>query len=122
VGSKVSWNGPELGKGHQEIVESVENTSVKNIMAFDGFPGKYISEMKLEPVDGGTKVTWTYDSDYSQAAGMNGSFGRIMEMFMTGMIQEQFGMGLQDLKKTVESNPGPDNEISAAADSTATSN
>jgi hypothetical protein len=121
VGAKLSWDGPEMGKGYQEIIESVENTSVKNILAFDGFPGKYLSEMKFEAVDGGTKVTWTYDSDYSQASGMNGSFGRIMEMFMSGMIQEQFGMGLQDLKKAIEANPEPD-PVTAVPDSTSVAN
>jgi hypothetical protein len=118
VGSKLISEGPELGKSYQEIVESVENTRVRNVISFEQSPGKYISEIILEPVDGGTKVTWTYDSDYSQASGMNGSFGKIMEMFVTGIIQEQFGMGLQDLKEAVESNPEPDTQVIIAADST----
>src|SRR6185503_9473740 len=48
VGSKISWEGEEIGKGHQEIVESVENVSVKNRLVFEGLPGSYVSEMKLE--------------------------------------------------------------------------
>jgi hypothetical protein len=120
IGSKLSWEGPELGRGYQEIVESIENTRVKNIISFEESPGKYISEITLEPVDGGTKVTWTYDSDYSRASGMNGSFGKIMEMFASGVIQEQFDVGLFDLKETIESNPGPDTQVIVAADSTGT--
>lgn len=119
VGSKMIWEGKDIGKGYQEIIESVENTSVKNRLVFEGLPGAYVSEMKLEPVDGGTKVTWTYDSDYSQATGMGGSFGRVMEMFMGDMLQQQFETGLQDLKKVIESNPEPFPSETAAADSTA---
>ena len=122
VGSKTTWEGPGFGKGHQEIVESVENTSVKSRLSFDGSRGAYISEIKLEPVDGGTKVTWTYDSDFSQARGMGGSFGKVLEMFIAGEIQNRFGMALQDLKEVIESNPGPDNFETAAADTTLIAN
>lgn len=105
IGSKVTWEGSEIGKGYQEIIAVVENTSIKNKMAFEGVPGTYISEMKLEPVDGGTKVTWTYDSDYTNTSGMTGSFGQVKEFFLRGILEEQYSIGLKELKRVVESNP-----------------
>jgi hypothetical protein len=111
VGAKMSWVGPEVGQGEQEIIEAEENLRVKNKLTFDGLPGNYYSELLLEPVDGGTKVTWTYDSDYTKARGMTGSLWKVMEIFIGGMLQEQYNTGLQELKKVVESHPEPETKL-----------
>lgn len=108
VGARVRWSGPKAGKGYQEIVESEENLHIRSILNFEGFPGTYISELRLEPVDGGTKVTLTYDSDYSKAAGMSGSMGRVIELFQGASLEDRYDAALKGLKRVVERNPEQD--------------
>jgi hypothetical protein len=105
VGARISWDGPKAGRGYQEITESEENLRIRTILAFDGLAGNYASEIVLEPVDGGTKVTWTYDSDYSQAAGMSGSMEQVMEMFTEPTLKDRYDASLKALKRVVERKP-----------------
>jgi hypothetical protein len=120
TGARLKWDGPSLGKGYQEIIETVENTSIKNRFVVEGSPGIFLSEMVLEPVDGGTKVTWKFDSDYSQTTVMSGSLQKVMEMFFSPTIQEHCNDGLLDLKRVVELHPDPDPvPVASASDSTA---
>lgn len=108
VGARVSWDGPEAGRGYREITESEENERIKHLITFEGQAGRYVSEIRLEPVDGGTKVTWTYDSDYSQAAGMSGSMDKIVEMFTGPALKDHYDAGLKALKQVVERKPESD--------------
>lgn len=108
VGARVNWDGPELGKGYLEIIEAVENTSIKNKFVVDGSSAIFISEMFLEPVDGGTKVTWKFDSDYSQATVMSGSLQKVVERLFLPTIQQYCDEGLAELKRIVERHPDPD--------------
>jgi len=105
VGARVSWEGPEAGRGYREITEAEENERIKHVITFEGLAGRYVSEIRLEPVDGGTKVTWTYDSDYSQAAGMSGSMEKISEMFTGPKLKDRYDAGLKALKQVVERKP-----------------
>ena len=105
VGARISWDGPTAGRGYREITESEENTRIKHIVTFEGHAGRYVSEIRLDPVDGGTKVTWTYDSDYSDAVGMSGSMGKIMELFAGPALQDRYDEGLKALKQVVERKP-----------------
>jgi hypothetical protein len=121
TGARVSWDGPSLGKGYQEIIETVENSKIKNRFVIEGSPGIFLSEMLLEPVDGGTKVTWKFDSDYSQATVMSGSLRKVVEMFFGPTIQEHCSEGLAELKRVVERHPDPDPKpATASADSAST--
>jgi hypothetical protein len=121
TGARVLWDGPSLGKGYQEIIETVENSSIKNKFVIEGSPGIFLSEMLLEPVDGGTKVTWKFDSDYSQATVMSGSLRKVVEMFFGPTIQEHCSDGLTELKRVVERHPDPDPKpATASADSART--
>ena len=105
VGARVNWDGPSAGRGYREITESEVNARIKQMITFEGQEGRYVSEIKLEPVDGGTKVIWTYDSDYSDAAGMSGSMGKVMEMFAGQALQDRYDAGLKALKQVVERKP-----------------
>jgi hypothetical protein len=105
VGARMSWDGPKAGRGYREITETDENERIKYMITFEGLAGRYVSEIRLEPVDGGTKVTWTYDSDYSQAAGMSGSVEKIAEMFAGPALKDGYDTGLKALKQVVESKP-----------------
>jgi hypothetical protein len=105
VGARVSWDGPQVGRGYREITDSEENQLIRHMIIFEGQEGQYMSEIRLEPVDGGTKVIWTYDSDYSQAAGMSGSMEKVVEMFTGPSLQGRYDAGLKALKQVVERKP-----------------
>jgi hypothetical protein len=105
VGARITWDGPKAGRGYQEITESEENHRIKNVLTYDGLAGVFVSEIRLEAVDGGTRVTCTYDSDYSQAAGMSSSMDKISEMFMAATLKDRYDASLKALKSIVEHKP-----------------
>ncbi|HRJ31142.1 MAG TPA: SRPBCC family protein [Cyclobacteriaceae bacterium] len=106
VGSKMSWvsDHSQVGSGSQEIVGVEENKLVKIKMDF-GNPGQYFASYVLTPVDGGTKVTWTYDGDVSGTGLTNASVGKLFHMFIEGMLGGMYESGLADLKAMVEAKP-----------------
>lgn len=109
VGAKMSWDGPETGKGSQWTVEYEENKRVKNAMAFDGMEGQIFAEFVLEEVPEGTKVVWTYDSDVSETGYGNASMTKLFNAFaLEGMLGKQYEEGLASLKQIVESMPTPE--------------
>lgn len=124
VGAKLSWDGPEMGKGSQLTVEYEENKRVKNAMAFEGMDGKIFAEFVLEEVPEGTKIVWSYDSDVSQTGYGNASMTKLFNAFvLESMLGKQYEEGLTSLKQIVESTPIQEPApVEAAADSTANSN
>jgi uncharacterized protein YndB with AHSA1/START domain len=118
VGAKMSWDGPQTGKGSQWTVEYEENKRIKNAMAFEGMEGQIFAEFVLEEVPEGTKVTWVYDSDASGTSFGNASMTKVFHAFMVeGMLGDQYNQGLNDLKQIVESQP-PVEPAPLPADST----
>jgi hypothetical protein len=115
VGAKMSWDGPESGKGGQETIEYEEGKRVKNKMWFEMMEGAMFSEIVVEPVTEGTKVTWTYDQDVTGTGAMNAAVGKFFGMMMDGMMGKQYEDGLNSVKTIVESSPPQ-----PKADSTAT--
>jgi len=113
VGAKMSWVSKELGNGSQWIIESEENKHLKTGMSFD-MEGTYTSDIYLEPSDGGTKVTWTYDGDVSGAGMATTIMGKVMGKFMDSMLGSDYERGLNKLKTLAESQP----QNPAPADST----
>jgi hypothetical protein len=107
VGAKMSWEGPETGKGSQETVEYEEGKRVKNKMTFDMMEGAMYSEVFVEAVPEGTKVTWTYDQDVSGTKPMNAALGKFFGLTMNSMMGKQYEDGLSSMKKIVESKPAP---------------
>jgi carbon monoxide dehydrogenase subunit G len=120
VGAKMSWVGDpnKVGEGWQEIVESVEDQRVKTKMGFAGIEGDYYASFVLEPVDEGTKVTWTYDGDVSNTGMMNAAIGKMMGMFLDSMIGTTYEEGLVSLKEVVENKPEPEAQPDVQSDST----
>jgi Polyketide cyclase / dehydrase and lipid transport len=106
VGAKMSWDGPETGKGSQWTVEYEENKRVKNAMAFEGMEGEVFAEFVLEEVPEGTKVIWSYSSDVSKTGFGNASMTKLFNTFaLEGMLGKQYEEGLASLKQIVESTP-----------------
>lgn len=90
VGSGFHFDGKD-GKGSQFVSAVEENRSVT--MAIDLGPmGKPVQKFDLEPVANGTKVIWTMDMSF----GMN-PIGRVMGLFMDGMVGSTFEKGLENL-------------------------
>jgi hypothetical protein len=115
VGAKMNWESEkdDVGSGSQWIIESVENKHIRTGLKL-GYDGTYTSDFNLEPVDGGTKVTWTYDGDVSGTGMVTSSMGKVMGMFMDGMLGPMYEKGLDKLKTVAESEP----QNPAPADST----
>lgn len=63
VDAKMSWDGPQTGRGSQVITQSVENEKVKVALTFEGEEGTAWADFILTPEGNGTKVTWNYDGD-----------------------------------------------------------
>ncbi len=99
VGSKMSWDGKQVGKGSQWIEESVENQKIRNALAFDGYDGKAYADFLIAPEGSGTKITWTYDGTN------DGLTGKAMWLFMGGMMDGWYTQGLNDMKSYIESVP-----------------
>lgn len=129
VGAKMSWTSTNenVGNGSQEIIESTPFSHVKTKLDF-GAQGIAVASFTFEPVEGGTKVTWGFDSD----VGMN-PIGRYTGLMFDSMIGKDYEAGLAELKKLVEAHsatatnealavPGsatpPDIPMAAAADPT----
>lgn len=112
VGARMTWDGPEMGKGSQWTVEYEENKRVKNAMAFDGMEGQIFAAFVLEEVPEGTKVTWSYDSDVSKTGFGNASMVKFFNAFvLESMLGKQYEEGLASLKQIAESTPAPEPAI-----------
>jgi hypothetical protein len=101
VGAIYTWDSedPNIAQGAQEIVESTPHSYVKTIMNFGGMKGEHFAEFILEPTEGGTAVTWTYEGteeDFFMRYFMAGT-----NMFLGPMYEE----GLENLKSYVEELP-----------------
>lgn len=115
VGAKMSWESdhPDVGAGSQWIIGTKENEEV-NIELDFGMDGKYYSDMLLEPVNEGTKVTWVYK--YEDLGLISKFFIGVMDV--EAMVGDSYKKGLQDLKTYLEVQPIPEPEkVAEPADS-----
>jgi len=81
------------------------------------FDGTYSGDINLEPTEGGTKVTWTYDGDVTGSGMASAAMGKIMGMFIDSVLGGDYEQGLANLKTLAESLPQP-NQNMPPADST----
>lgn len=102
IGSRSDWDSEDenVGKGSQEIVESVENEKVRMEMYFSDFPDPNYAEIILTETDGGTNVLWTYDGDLG-----SGPMFRYFGLMLDGMLGPNYEQGLAKLKSRVEGRP-----------------
>lgn len=102
VGAIMRWQGnSQVGRGAMAIIDSKPISDVRLRLDFvQPYETTSFAAFKLEPVDGGTEVTWT----------MNGERGLIEKIvWMTAGVQtdieKRFDAGLQNLKRVVQSAP-----------------
>lgn len=100
IGAKMLWTSehPEVGNGTMWIVAAEDNKMIESKMKFDGYPGEPSAFFYIEPSDGGSKVTWTYDEELA-------GIGKIMAGFLDldEMLGPDYEKGLWKLKIAVES-------------------
>ncbi|SEW31162.1 Polyketide cyclase / dehydrase and lipid transport [Aliiroseovarius sediminilitoris] len=98
VGNTLRWSSdePSVGTGIQVITASTPNERVETALDF-GPQGLANAYFDLEPADGGTLVTWGFDTKL----GMN-PFARWMGLMFDSWIGADYEKGLANLKALVE--------------------
>ncbi len=97
VGNKHCWDSEhrDVGRGCQTIMESVPNEKLISEMDFYD-QGKGKGYFYLSEVEGGTEVTWGFESEMPFIM-------RIMGLMMDGMMGPVFEQGLSDLEAVAQS-------------------
>jgi effector-binding domain-containing protein/uncharacterized protein YndB with AHSA1/START domain len=99
VGSTYSWTGEKVGTGRMEVIAVVENQEIESSLWFGDSPTPSQIRWTFEPVDGGTKVVWSFSQETTYP------FGRLGMMFGKIFLQKSFDLGLSNLKQMMESMP-----------------
>lgn len=110
VGARLEWEGdPRLvGRGWQEIVVSEPVSRVSMRMAVDQL-GAAESSYLVDRIGGGTRLTWTFDTDLVEGQGIfGGLLARYFGLFFDKWIGSDFEQGLDRLKLFLESLPETD--------------
>lgn len=99
VGAVMEWESDhqKVGSGRMEITESVLNESIAVALDF-GDMGSATAGWNLEPAGETTNTTWSMTTDMGA-----GPVGRLFGVLMKRWIAADYDLGLQNLKKLVES-------------------
>lgn len=99
VGAKMRWSSEHrsVGIGSQTIIKSEINKEVVTELEFEG-QGNAIARFDLEPVAGGTRLTWGFETKWG-----NNLIGRYMGLMMDRWVGNEYEKGLQNLKALAES-------------------
>jgi effector-binding domain-containing protein/uncharacterized protein YndB with AHSA1/START domain len=103
-GARLTWksDNPQVGNGAQWITESKPFEKVSTNLDF-GPDGAATATFLLAPEAGGTKLTWTFDTD------LGGSpIARYFGLMMEGMLAPDYEKGLANLKTLAEKLPKAD--------------
>lgn len=98
VGATMAWQSehPNVGKGRQEILESIEPEIVKVALEFDGeIQATAFYRLSAEPA--GTRLVWGFETDLG-----NNPISRYFGLFFDDMIGGDYEKGLSNLKALVE--------------------
>lgn len=98
VGNVMEWTSenPNVGNGRQEILEVVENESVRTALDF-GDMGTAEAWWRLEPDGDGTRVQWGLTADMG-----GGPVGRWFGLMMDSWVGADYERGLARLQASVE--------------------
>lgn len=101
IGSAISWSGNEkVGNGSNEIIESVQDSHIKNIMYFGNSDAPAYSIISLKQIGKNTTVTWAFENDFGYNV-----FFRYFGLVIEDMIAPDYERGLKKLKTYAESLP-----------------
>ncbi len=104
VGAKMRWSSErrDVGSGSQEIVASEPYELVRTHLDF-GKQGTAQAYFELEKVDGGTEITWSFDTEFGRDL-----VGRYLGLMLDRMVGADYEAGLVNLKNLAESMPKAD--------------
>ena len=111
VGAWTTWEGDEnVGKGKMTITESTPHLLVKQQIDFvEPWESTAVATIAIEPIDEGSRVTWSFDSPQDFTAKAMGLF-----MGMNDLIGADFDKGLARLKSVAEEQAAEDAKLQAA--------
>ncbi|WP_028981012.1 SRPBCC family protein [Sporocytophaga myxococcoides] len=96
-GHKYSWEGQKTGKGYIIITETKSPTMVHSrLITTTPMESESEVDFTIEPVEGGTKVTWKNQGN------LDYPFGRYFGFMVKDMLEKDFDKGLQNLKNYAE--------------------
>ncbi|MCK5134477.1 MAG: SRPBCC family protein [Bacteroidales bacterium] len=99
VGSTYTWEGDKLGAGKMEVISVVENEHIESFLWFGDVDSPSLVEWTFEPVDGGTRVVWSFAQETTYPIGRLGMiFGKVF-------LEQSFETGLASLKEFLEAMP-----------------
>ncbi len=108
IGAYYSWVGPASGEGKLTITESQPNSMIKSDLDF-GEMGIAKCDYYFEDAEGGTKMTWKYESE------LGGSpINRWIGFLLHGMLADQFDSGMNKINSyasTLVANPTQDARV-----------
>ena len=96
LGASYSWESDKMGGGNMEIVETVENKSMKTKLQFGGFDGFSFGDWAIEETDGKSNVSWGMKGDTDIPFLARGF------MTLQGDQTKFFEQGLSNIKEIVE--------------------
>lgn len=100
VGAKMAWVGNSaVGRGSQEIIESVPGDRIVNALDFGG--SQAMAGYRLTAEGGGTRVSWSMDSAHGYNP-VNRWFGALL---LDSVVGKDYEKGLAKLKAVLESGP-----------------
>ena len=104
VGAKMYWagEGPDAETGSQEIVASTPYEQVQVRLDFDADGTADVAYI-LEAVDGGTRLTWAFDTDFGLDL-----FSRYFGLILDRQLGPIYAQGLTNLKRIAEDLPKVD--------------
>ena len=108
LGGGYSWEGPKTGKGEMEIREIREGEKIGMDIGFDMGGGMEYStcDMQFKEVEGGTEVTWNFES-----SGNTGFGERLSNVIMPSILKGMYEEGLNGMEKEAIANPFIPKEI-----------
>ena len=97
AGASRSWVSKQMGNGEQKIVSADPKNGVQFTLLMTDYNVNLDGQIRFEPADKGTKVTWT-----DQGKLGHNPMQRVMGLMMDSMMGKTFEASLGNLKTLVE--------------------
>ncbi len=94
-GASYRWESDQIGSGKLVITESMPHSYIVASLQFDG-KRTATSRYYFEPVDEGTRITWTYEAELN-----NGPMAKYSGLMIDNMIGNDFEKGLANLRNHI---------------------